>query len=69
MLDAHNEPLAVGDSVVLLSLPDGYESRHYPLTLGATYEVQAFMGSNVVTTSDEPSLSADYWRGRVAKVS
>lgn len=56
-----------GDLVILVEKPDGYTSRHYPLTVGATYEVLDFDGSNVVTTTDVPGETARYWRGRVKK--
>lgn len=68
MTDAHGASLVQGDRVRLLSKPDGVHSQHYPLTVGAEYEVVGFIGSNVQTTTDEPGLCADYWRGRVEKV-
>ena len=59
------ENLKRGDSVVLLSLPDGCTSRHLPLTVGKTYVFKYFDGSNICTTTDESGLDGHYWRGRV----
>jgi hypothetical protein len=69
MLDANNQPISVGDTIRLISKPDGSISQHYPLTVGGEYKVQDFYGSNVVTTCDEQGCTVDYWRGRVVKVS
>ena len=68
MLDAHNKPMQRGDSIRLITKPDGCESTCYPLTVGGVYQVVDFMGSNVVTTTDVPNETADYWRGRVLKI-
>lgn len=68
MLDANNQPIAIGDTVALVSKPDGSMSQHYPLTVGCEYQVQDFYGSNVVTTCDETGRTVDYWRGRVVLV-
>lgn len=57
-----------GDHVRLISKPDGYFGRHYPLTVGASYRVIYLDGSNVATTCDEPGRTVSYWRGRVERV-
>lgn len=61
-------PIRQGCSVRLLSLPTGCTAKHYPLTLGHTYRVLGFDGSNVVTTTDEPGCTASYWRGRIERI-
>lgn len=60
--------LCLGDQVRLLSKPDGCQSAEYPLTVGNIYQVLDFRGSNVVTTTDNPGETANYWRGRVERV-
>lgn len=60
--------LLCGDSVRLVSKPNGQTTQHLPLTIGKTYKILHFDGSNVVTTTDDPELSASYWRGRVEKI-
>lgn len=68
LLQGHaTETLKRGDSVRLVSKPDGRASKDYPLTVGQVYEVKGFMGSNVETTCDEPGRTVSYWRGRVEK--
>lgn len=64
----HLEPVRQGCTVRLISLPDGCESRQYPLTVGNNYHVLGFEGSNVITDTDEPGRTAAYWRGRVERV-
>lgn len=56
-----------GDDVKLNEKPDGCLSKHYALTEGHIYQCLGFMGSNIVTTTDEPGESASYYRGRVSK--
>jgi hypothetical protein len=68
-VDAHNQALVRGDKVRLQSKPDGQLSQHYSLTVGGIYEVMGYRGSNVQTTTDVPGERADYWHGRVEKVS
>lgn len=60
--------LCRGDSVRLITKPDGYTSQHLPLTVGNIYTVHDFDGSNVITTTDDPGAEGHYWRGRVEKV-
>lgn len=62
------KPVRQGCIVRLLSKPDGCASRDYPLTVGNTYSVLGFDGSNVITTTDEPGRTAAYWRGRVERI-
>lgn len=57
--------IKVGDDVVLREKPTGYLSKHYPLTVGNTYKCLGFMGSNIVTTTDNPGEDAAYYHGRV----
>lgn len=54
-----------GDKVRLLEKPTGYTSQHYPLTVGKVYRCEDFDGSNIITTTDEPGVTASYNRGRV----
>jgi len=61
----NSQQIKLGVDVVLLTKPDGCMSRHYPLTAGKTYRVLDLNGSNVVTTTDVPGETANYWRGRV----
>jgi hypothetical protein len=61
------ENIIIGDRVILISKPTGCVSKDYPLTVGNTYEVVGFYGSNVITTCDEPNKVVDYWRRRVRK--
>jgi hypothetical protein len=65
MNEISTEKITAGASVKLISAPDGAMSKHYPLTVGNTYEVKGFEGSNVITTTDEPGRAASYWIGRV----
>jgi hypothetical protein len=46
---------AVGDLVRLTVEPSGYMSKYAPVTVGNIYEVKGYMGSCLVTTSDEPN--------------
>lgn len=62
------DTLCRGDTVRLLTKPDGHDSRHLPLTIGKTYTIIDFDGSNVITTTDDPHREGSYWRGRVEKV-
>lgn len=59
--------ISPGDDVKLNEKPDGCLSKHYPLTVGRIYQCLGFMGSNIITTTDEPGESASYYRGRVSK--
>lgn len=68
MKDAHNNTITPGDTVRLLSKPDGYLSQYTPATVGKEYLLKGFMGSCVVTTTDLPGDEGIYWRGRVEKV-
>jgi len=54
-----------GDSVRLKEKPTGYTTRDYALTVGQTYVCQGFMGSNIITTTDNPGETASYHRDRV----
>lgn len=65
MNEITTQKIKVGASVKLISAPNGVTSKHYPLTVGKTYEVKAFEGSNVITTTDEPGHMASFWIGRV----
>ncbi len=65
MDEISTQKIRTGASVKLISAPDGVMSKHYPLTVGKTYEVRGFEGSNVITTTDEPGHMASYWIGRV----
>ena len=60
--------LAINDTVELLIKPNGFMSRHYPLTIGRHYIIKNFDGSNVCTTCDEPNLIVSYWIGSVKKI-
>lgn len=60
--------LAKGDIVELVTKPNGYESRNYPLTVGNRYTITDFEGSNIWTTCDEPGRTVSYWIGSVKKV-
>lgn len=68
MQDASHQILVKGDTVRLISMPSGAISQDYPLTVGREYVIRGFVGSNVVTTCDEPGRTVDYWRGRVEKI-
>lgn len=60
--------LQPGDTVVLLSMPDGRESHTYPLTVGKRYKVEYLDGSAVAINSDDPKLpKVTIWRGRVRR--
>jgi hypothetical protein len=60
--------IAIGDQVKLVEKPDGCLARQHALTVGNTYECLGFMGSNIVTTTDDPSEPASYHIGRVRSV-
>jgi hypothetical protein len=60
--------LRIGDCVQLVSLPTGKESKSYPLTVGNTYKITDFDGSNVCTTCDEADRIVSYSRERVKKI-
>lgn len=54
-----------GCPVTLAEMPDGYESQHYPLTVGKTYEFCEWSGSNIIITTDEPEITASIHYARV----
>jgi hypothetical protein len=57
--------LKPGMQVVLLEMPTGYTSRDYHLTVGETYRLLRWNGSNVVITTDSPNMEASIHNGRV----
>ena len=62
------DELIVGDIVTLIEKPTGYVSKNYALTIGNNYKIVSFIGSCVVTTSDDPQQTAMYHYSRVKKV-
>jgi len=57
-----------GDTIQLIEKPDGYESRHYPLTVGNQYTVIGWMGSAVQITCDDPDRTVAIYHGRMKVV-
>lgn len=54
-----------GCPVTLLEKPTGYDSQHYPLTVGNTYEFLEWSGSNVLITTDAPGETASIHYSRI----
>ena len=65
---AQEDSLFPGDTVVLLTKPDGCTSKDLPLTVGREYTFRYYVGSCVCITTDQPGLDGHIWRGRVQKV-
>jgi hypothetical protein len=60
--------LIKGREAVLLSLPDGYTSESYSLTVGNKYIIKDLDGSNAIITTDDPKRTASIWSGRLEMV-
>lgn len=60
--------IKIRDPVILLEKPNGHSAQHHKLTVGKIYKCLGFMGSNIVTTTDEPGETASYHIGRVISV-
>jgi hypothetical protein len=58
--------IKVGDLVRLDKKPDGCLASQHALTVGNICQCRGFMGSNIVTTTDEPGETASYHIGRVS---
>ncbi len=67
MLNTQSTPLVLkrGYSVTLLEKPNGYESQHYPLTVGNTYEFIEWRGSNILITTDIHGQTASIHYSRI----
>jgi len=60
--------IKIGDTVRLVSKPDGNTSKKEPVTVGKNYICKGFDCHEIGTTSDEPGHIAFYPVKRVVKV-